>query len=208
MEHIHERVNKLLEASIAVNSSTVYKNAVANFSAFRKTYILTESWPSPVSHIVLFAAFCFEKGYSPSTITTYMSGISFWHKINNWQDPTELFIVKKILEGCRRSRRRCDNRAPITLPVLSRVVSALPVVCFSMYEEKTFLKLHFLLAYYGMLRVSELVFTTQLQANRPLRFNDLVMESNDKAVQIRIRFSKNKSDRNSHNFTHSQGGKG
>ncbi len=76
-----------------------------------------------------------------------------------------------------------------------------------MYEEKLF-KAAFLLAYYGMLRVSELVFTTQLQANRPLRFNDLVMESNDKAVQIRIRFSKTKSDRNSHNFTHSQGGKG
>lgn len=174
---------------MACNSFSVYKNAVKNFSEFRTQYRLQEVWPAPVTQIILFISCCFEKAYSASTISTYISGIGFFHKINNWCDPTQLFVVRKLLEGCRRSRPSSDNRAPITFSVLTRVVGALHSVCFSNYEVKLFTAAY-LLTYYGMLRVSEVVFTTQAQANRPLLITDMVIEPHGKALQIRIRFSK------------------
>lgn len=174
---------------MASNSLSVYKNALKNFSDFRKNYKLNAVWPAPVSHIIFFISCCFEKGYAATTISTYISGISFFHKTNSWQDPTELFIVRKLIEGCRRSRLTHDNRAPITLSILTKVVSALPSVCFSRYEVILFTAAY-LLTYYGMLRVSEVVFTTQAQANKPLLITDLVVEPHGEALQIRIRFSK------------------
>lgn len=109
--------------------------------------------------------------------------------MNGQQDPTDNFIVRKILEGCRRSRRQSDSRAPITLPILTKIVHALPHVCFSDYETKLFTAAY-LLAYYGMLRVSEVVFTSQEQADKPLRLSDLVVEPGGQAIQVCIRFSK------------------
>jgi hypothetical protein len=42
------------------------------------------------------------EGKAPSTISTYISSISFIHKITGWSDPTTNFIIKKLKEGCRR----------------------------------------------------------------------------------------------------------
>lgn len=189
MEDISATAQGLLGASLAGNTFLVYQNAVSNFTKFRQEYIINEIWPVPVSHIMMFIACCFERGYSPATISTYISGISFVHKIRDWPDPTEQFIVKKLVEGCRRSRPRRDQRAPITLPVLTKVVAALPAVCYSNYEAKLFTAAY-LLAYYGMLRVSEIVFTTQAQANKPLLVDDLTVGPKGDSIQIRIRFSK------------------
>lgn len=150
---------------------------------------MPRTWPAPVQHLTLFISFCFESGYSPSTLTTYLSGISFFHKLNSLEDTTTAFIVKKLLEGCRRTRPRHDVRAPITDSILGKLCSVLPELCFSRYESVLF-KAAYLTAYFGLLRVSEVVFTSQIQADRPLLRTDVQFDDESRALLISIRVSK------------------
>ena len=118
-------------ASLSDNSQLVYRKAFSAFYQFRVAYKLPNTCPLPVAHLTLFITYCFEMGYASSTITTYLAGLSFYHKLHYPEDPTASFVVKKLLEGCRRIRRHHDVRAPITESILRKICLILPDVCFS-----------------------------------------------------------------------------
>ena len=179
----------MLSASLAGNTHIVYNNALQAFDKFRKQYSLLDIWPVPGYQVALFVSFCFENGYAPSTIRTYISGISFFHKLHNWNDPTDLFVIRKLLECCRRICRRSDIRAPITETVLKSICLSLPFVCTSLYEAKLF-KAAYFLAFFGLLRVGELVHTSTILRNRPLSASDVKIEGVAIALLITIRYSK------------------
>lgn len=187
--HLLINSQRLLAASFASNSQIVYENALLAFKTFRQNYNFSHIWPAPVEHVILFISYCFDLGYSPSTITTYLSGIGSYHKLLNLYDPTAAFIIKKMLEGCRRTRPRKDVRAPITEAILQKICSLLPDICYSIYEHYLF-QAAYLTAYFGLLRVSELVFTSPMQANRPLLFSDVQVVNDPKALVVSIRASK------------------
>ena len=157
------------------------------FNKFRNGCSLKENWPAPVSHITYFIANCFEKGYAAATITTYIAGIGFYHKINGWTDPLNSFLIKKLLEGCRRLRPQADTRAPVTLGILEKILSVLASICYSHYETTLF-KAVFVLAYYGLFRVSELVYTEK--GGQPLTAKDLLVENDGRGLLVTIRASK------------------
>ena len=132
----------------------VYNNAIEKFTKFRREYNLGLSWPATISDVVFYIAFLAKKHWAHSTISVHMSAISFLHKINNWSDPTNAFIIKKLKEGSRRVSSNPDNRRPITFPLLKAIVGMLPAMCSSSYEVTLF-KSAFLLAFFGFLRVGE-----------------------------------------------------
>ena len=187
--HLIINSQRLLSASLASNSQMVYENALLAFKTFRQNYNFPYAWPAPVEHVILFISYCFDLGYSPSTITTYISGVGFYYKLRNMKDPTAAFIIKKMLEGCKRSRPRKDVRAPITEAILQKICLILPNICYSPYENYLF-RAAYLTAYFGLLRVSELVFTSPIQAQRPLLFSDVQIVQNPKALVVSIRASK------------------
>ena len=160
------------------------------FNKFRVAYNLPNNWPSPVSHLSLFITYCFEMGYAPSTISTYLAGLGYYHKLRSLEDPTASFVIKKLLEGCRRMRQNHNVRAPITESILQKISSVLHHVCYSPYEASLFRAAYFL-AYFGLLQVSEIVFTSSAQANRPLLFVDVLLTERPRALILSIRFSKN-----------------
>ena len=168
----------------------MYNNRVTAFNKFRVAYNLPNNWPSPVSHLSLFITYCFEMGYAPSTISTYFAGLGYNHKLRSLEDPTASFVIKKLLEGCRRMRQNHDVRAPITESILQKILSVLHHVCYSPYKASLFRAAYFL-AYFGLLRVSEIVFTSSAQANRPLLFSDVLLTERPRALILSIRFSKN-----------------
>ena len=139
----------LLQASSSANTKAVYNNALKCFSDFRSKYLLSHSWPVPVAHAVSFIYFCFNQGYSPATLTTCMSSLSYIHKLRALVDPTESFLIKKIVEGFRRLKSAKDISAPITRELLIKLIDAFPAVCFSEYESSLFKSL-FTLAYLGL----------------------------------------------------------
>ena len=113
-------------------------NALSPFQAFRQNYSLNLVWPVPVEHVTLFIAYCFELGYSPATIMSYMSGNSFHHKSYGFHDTTAFFIIRKLLEGFRRARLHYVICAPITRTILIKVCNILPSICYSHYECNLF----------------------------------------------------------------------
>ena len=133
----------------------MYQCSFQSFINFRKEFGLRNIWPVPVSDLV-YIAHMFKSNASPSTITSYMSGISFFHKINDLEDNTQKFVIRKLLEGFKRSK--CvlkDTRMPITRPLLVKILLTLPTICKSSYEASLFAAA-FTLAFHGFMRVGEL----------------------------------------------------
>ena len=97
LESLRLGCNLLLGASLSGNTKIVYSNALKNFSQFRSQYSLADIWPVPVSDLAYFVSFCYQQGYSPSTVTTYMSAVSFVHKLHHLDDPINSFVIRKLL---------------------------------------------------------------------------------------------------------------
>lgn len=113
-------------------------------------------WPVPLYDLCSFIAYLFQEHFSHSSIKCYLAGISFYSKVNEFEDNTQKFTVKKMLEGINRSRvKGKDPRLPITKELLQLILKFLPFVCFSCYEVKMF-QAAFSVAYHGLLRIGEL----------------------------------------------------
>ena len=57
-----------------------------------------------------------------------VSAVAYFHKVNGFLDPSNAFIVNKLLAGARNVGAIPDVRLPVTLPILSRLVVAMPTV--------------------------------------------------------------------------------
>ena len=75
-----------------------------------------------VHQIVQFIAYMSDCNCAPSTIKTYISGLSFWYKVQGREDVTKAFIVTKLLEGAKRGVGTQDKRVLITLSILTKLV--------------------------------------------------------------------------------------
>ena len=94
-----------------------------------------------------------------------------------------------MLEGCRRLRHKKDVRLPITSSILQKIFQQLPFVTYSRYETTLFQAVYSL-AYFGLLRVNELVVNTVSQVGHALFAKDVLFEPSSKALTICIRSSK------------------
>lgn len=104
VEHLQRRARQLLLTGIARNSTSTYNTSISAFGKFRSFYGLPKQLPIPVPQIILFMSFCFEKGLSPKSISTYIAGINYYHKLCGFYDLSNVFLIRKLLEGCHRSR--------------------------------------------------------------------------------------------------------
>ena len=95
-------------------------------------------------------------GLSHSTIRTYISAISFVHKMHHSTDPTSAFIVAKTLQGIKNiSAPPPDQRLPITINILHQLLQALPFALPDNHNHILWRSI-FLLAYHACLRAGEL----------------------------------------------------
>ena len=129
MEDLNSEVQRLLRASMAPASWNSYRKCLENFINFRFTHHLDQLWAVPHVQITTFIAFLSLGGWAPSSINSHLSALSFVHKINGWQDPSNNFLVKKLKEGCKRSSPRVDSRLPITPTLLEKLIRSLSCIC-------------------------------------------------------------------------------
>ena len=137
-------------------ATNTHKTYAAGWNKFSKFLGQGKVLDGPVTSGVIqrFVAWLSLHKFAPSTITTYVSAVGFYHKSQGWADPTNVFLVSKLLEGCRRLRPSTDTRLPISMPILLQTVQSLPAVCTSVYEACLF-KAAFLSAFFGFMRVGE-----------------------------------------------------
>ena len=86
-----------------------------------------------------------------------VSAISYIHNIKGYNNPAEAFVIKKLLRSTKLTTH-CDKREPITIPILTSLLEALPKVTRNSKLLRLFRAI-FLVAFYGLFRIGELTFT-------------------------------------------------
>ncbi|CAG2223357.1 unnamed protein product [Mytilus edulis] len=152
-------------------------------------------WPPPPSHIVLFIAYLSLKGRAHKTVSCYVTAIGFRCKVlqSQFMDYSQNFIIRKMLEGLKRSKFSKDKRLPITSELLTRIIEKLPLVCYSAYESLLFAAA-FSVAFHGFLRVGELVYTKLGQAQNIISIHGTQILWGAKGEFIRLHLTHSKGD--------------
>lgn len=138
-------------------------------------------------HVALFVAHLTGKVPSLSyrTIRTYISALSFVFKLLDMGDPTSTELVRKALEGARKTGQTRSQLLPITKSLLHRMVDAIPHLVLGPYNQAMY-KALFLLAYNACLRAGELVHTAS--DKHILQWNDVQKISNESCRGMQIKF--------------------
>lgn len=180
--------------SVAPNTHKAYQSAWDAYANMRSEIGQQAQLPVSRTDLILFIAHLSISGKAPSTIGSYVSGLSFLHKRNDFNDPADCFLVRKMIEGCRRDNPRVsDARRPLTIHMLESVVGGMSAVCSSVYEMHMF-QAALLLAFFGFLRVSEFTAPSKnCAAVKALQIDDVSLNSDQhgkRCIKLRIRFSK------------------
>lgn len=188
MDDLGIETSRLLSASIAKSTMSTYTRGVRDFVGFRARLGIESLWPAPASHIINYIAQLSIEGKAPATIELQVASLAYVHKINNWDDPTDNFIIRKLKEGCRRLNRRTDSRRPITRDILRQLSFLLPNLCSSSYEVALF-RASFSLAFFGFLRIGEFTAPSKKGDIRGvLALDDVIMRQG--GLDLNIRSSK------------------
>lgn len=131
-----------------------YKHTWAVFSQFLNDHTLPHTLPVPWEHVLLFIVNLKKSSYAARTISAKLSALAFVHKLYDFPDPTNNFLVRKTMVALHKSSS-AKIRLPISRELLHQLVNALTYVTSQVYQQKMF-KAMFLLAFYAFLRVGEL----------------------------------------------------
>ena len=141
----------LLGSLLTSGSKKAYQRAWRSFQIFYDRFY----WPVSSPQLALFISYLSAKKLAPSTITSYLSAISYVHKIKAYTDPTnKSFLIHKLLTAVSR-QRLADLRLPFTRPVLHELIESLQHTTSSAFQRCLYSAM-FLLAFYNFFRVGEL----------------------------------------------------
>lgn len=118
----------------------------------------------PLSEVELvnFLAYMFTSGYGVSTVAAHSSALAYIHRLFQYQDFSNSFLVKQFLKGANNIRAVApDTRLPITYELLRKIIPAIAITIKSEIHRHLFTSMC-LLAFHGFLRIGEMC-TTQTQ---------------------------------------------
>ena len=131
----------------------------------------TPQLPLSSPQLALFISYLSARKLAPSTISSYLSAISYVHKIKGYSDPTKSFLIHRLSTALSR-QRLADLRLPITRPVLHELIKSLRHTNSSAFQRCLYSAM-FLLAFYGFFRVGELAAKSVGRVDSILQFKDL-----------------------------------
>ena len=197
-------VTNLLKSSLQPSSVPIYRRAWKLFNQFLSSVFQSVDFSLPISPTILalFVAFLYDRNYAPSTVTTYVSAISYSHKLYGFPDPSKAFFIIQMLKGYGKVGFRLDSRLPLTLPILHRVIQAAAVVTNSL-ENAALFKAMCSLAFYAFLRVGEMTVVSSNKSDVPLQLDQLtkLVDTNNKVVALKLSFRNYKHSYNRPTFS-------
>ncbi|CAG2188093.1 unnamed protein product [Mytilus edulis] len=102
VDDFRTEMNHLLINSLAPSTQKAYLHSMDIFVKFRENHGFSDVWPIPLDDLTSFIVYMFRKKLSHSTVSGYISGLSYFNKINNLEDNTQKFVVRKLIEGIKR----------------------------------------------------------------------------------------------------------
>ena len=133
-----------------------YLKVWRNFNSF---LIRLDAMPSTWEHrIALYVAYLVDKGRQSATIKSYISAIKAILAYDNYEVGEQKLLLGSLTRSCRLKNDRIKNRLPIQKGLLEMILFEIERKYDEMGQE--YLKLLYqcatMLAYYGLLRISEL----------------------------------------------------
>ena len=191
-EELGANLRTLLSSSLTAGSRRSYQRAWINFRQFYPQFHGSDDPPLPVppTCLPLFISYLTFRKLALSTITSYLSAISYVHKLRGLHDPTKSFLIQKLLTALSR-RQPVDIRLPVTRPVLHELVRALSFTNSSAFQRSLFSAL-FLVAFYGLFRIGELTTKSNLFASSVVQFGNLTLSRNGRTHVAKITISEYK----------------
>lgn len=117
----------------------------------------------------------FENQYCASSIASHISALSYVHKLLDVKDPTQSFIVRKLLKGCHKLAPSKDTRLPITKEILCKLLDAtdftVPQAC-----NRLLLKALYLLSFNAFLHLGEVVVKSPLDNEKVIQVKDVTFQ--------------------------------
>ncbi|XP_060561111.1 uncharacterized protein LOC132720891 [Ruditapes philippinarum] len=203
---ILQGVENLLNVSLAPSTLETYKRSWTLFQTFSNSYFEAPlSLPISVSVIALFVGFLHQKAMSSKSICTYLSGISYVHKLSGEYDPTKHFLISTLIKGTQRLSPSYDLRLPITTTILDKLLAALKITSQSYFHEKLFSAMFFF-AFNAFARCSEITKCKPSTEPFILKLSDMnfISEAGQSFVSVTYRFYKHNSGK-PHTITFSHG---
>ena len=112
----------LLQSSLSYSARKSYRRSWELFCQYYNTYNINVTMPLQIVQVCNFIGHLFWKQCSSSSIVSHVSAISYVHKLLQLSDPTNSFIVRKLIKGCNNLSGTNDTRIPITMDILKNIM--------------------------------------------------------------------------------------
>lgn len=178
----------LLQASLSNSSRLAYRRSWHLFLEFQQSTI---HLPAPITLLCNFIGELFLRGYSPASIASHVSAISYVHKLLNYHDNSHSFMVRKLLRGTQMNQAP-DTQLPITKSILLRLLDAIQHTVPS-FCDRIMLKALFLTAFHAFMRLGELVPRSGKESHKVLQRPDVSLSPNV-SVSFTLRHFKTNKD--------------
>ena len=170
----------LINSALRPSTRLSYAKTWKNFILFLDTFNFSTDLPIDDHAVALYITQLWRSKLKTSSIRTYLSAISYFHKIHRHRDPTCSYFVKQVLKGASR----CNTKPARVLKPLSKIIllKIIPVID-KMYDSKYVQSLYKALitfSYFACLRAGEAVVSTC--NTHTLRVDDIAVDSENSIV--------------------------
>lgn len=189
---------KLFDAAFSSNTHVSYRTAINSYHKFHLHVTGTSPvFPVPVDKLVQYISWLYQNGKSANTIITYVAGLTSYHRMMGFEDPTQCFLIKKILKGVQNLSAGPDMRLPITPSILDQLISGLEHTSPNRYDNKL-LRAMFTLSFFAFLRIGEITKTGTGSTQHIIQFSNITMDTKHKKPKemvLSLRYFKHHSSR-------------
>ena len=89
----------ILEKAVAPSTKQAYNRAWSKLERFAAPLSISTEIPLSIRCIRLFVSHLSQLGTPPTSISSFLSAISYYHKLRNAFDPTQTFVIKQIIKS-------------------------------------------------------------------------------------------------------------
>lgn len=134
-----------------------YLRNLKNFKIFLASLHPTEELPATPLLLAEYIHHLSRMGKKSSTILSYVTGITTLHKLLYNIDPSDSFLVRRVLKATKSVTPVSSKLLPISFRLLGKIIHQLANLKLDRYS-KAAAKALFTLAYYGCFRIGELLY--------------------------------------------------
>ena len=166
-----------------------YKRSWSLFVAWAQAYLGNCNFNLPLQPAVLalFVSHLYSLRYASSTVTSYLSAISYAHRLAGVNDPTETALIRQTLKGYSKLTPAQDVHLPITLLILSQIIVSFQHTTGSAYQLQLPTAMCSL-AFFAFLHIDEITVNGK-DHNNLIRLPQLESLVNDKRQVIALQLT-------------------